>query len=100
MRSGLVTPDDRIASWGGYTAEQVRTQRRLMEAGVEIITAHGMTVGAPKTLKRIGDCDAPAIIAAAVFAGHRYARELDEEIDADNPLKYDRVFFEDGGGLA
>jgi len=48
-----------------------------------------------KSLKRIGDCDAPAIIAAAVFSGHRYARELEEEIDRDNPLKYDRVFFED-----
>ncbi len=51
--------------------------------------------GAPKSLKRIGDCEAPAIIAAAVYAGHRYARELDCEIDRDNPLKHDRVFFED-----
>jgi len=48
-----------------------------------------------QTLKRIGDCDAPAIIAAAVFTGHRYARELEEELDRDNPLKYDRVFSED-----
>ncbi len=31
----------------------------------------------PPSLCRIGDCDAPAIIAAAVYAGHRYARELD-----------------------
>ena len=51
---------------------------------------------APKSLKRIGDCEAPAIIAAAVYAGHRYARELEEDIDRDNPLKHDRVFFEDG----
>jgi len=51
--------------------------------------------GAPKTLSRIGDCEAPAIIAAAVYSGHRYARELEEEIDRDNPLKYDRVFFQD-----
>ncbi|MFT4999060.1 MAG: dimethylamine/trimethylamine dehydrogenase [Paracoccaceae bacterium] len=48
-----------------------------------------------KSIKKIGDCDAPAIIAAAVFSGHRYARELDEIIDTDNPLKHDRVFFED-----
>ncbi|MGI9350661.1 MAG: NAD(P)-binding protein [Rhizobiaceae bacterium] len=48
-----------------------------------------------KSLKRIGDCDAPAIIAAAVFSGHRYARELEEQIDPDNPLKFDRVLFED-----
>jgi dimethylamine/trimethylamine dehydrogenase len=52
--------------------------------------------GAPKSLKRIGDCEAPAIIAAAVFSGHRYARELDATLDLDNPLKHDRVFFEDG----
>ena len=50
-------------------------------------------LGSPlKSLKKIGDCAAPAIIAAAVFARHRYARELEEEIDRDNPLKYDRVF--------
>ena len=33
------------------------------------------------TLHRIGDCEAPAIIAAAVYAGHRYARELDATPD-------------------
>ena len=44
-----------------------------------------------KSISRIGDCDAPSIIAAAVFSGHRYARELDEPVDSDNPLKYDRV---------
>ncbi len=46
-------------------------------------------------IKRIGDCNAPSIIATAVFAGHRYARELDEPTDRDNPIKYDRVFFHD-----
>jgi dimethylamine/trimethylamine dehydrogenase len=51
---------------------------------------------APKSLKRIGDCEAPAIIAAAIYSGHKYARELEETIDRDNPLKHDRVFFEDG----
>jgi dimethylamine/trimethylamine dehydrogenase len=49
----------------------------------------------PKSLRRIGDCEAPAIIAAAVYSGHRYARELETEVDTDNPAKYDRVFFED-----
>jgi dimethylamine/trimethylamine dehydrogenase len=51
--------------------------------------------GAPLTVKRIGDADAPAIIAAAVYSGHKYARELDVEVDRDNPIKYDRVFFND-----
>ncbi|MGE4635717.1 MAG: FAD-dependent oxidoreductase [Arenicellales bacterium] len=39
------------------------------------------------SLRRIGDCDAPAIIAAAVYSGHRYARELDTEPDPDVPLR-------------
>lgn len=51
--------------------------------------------GGPKTVKRIGDCEAPAIIAAAVYSGHKYARQLDADVDLDNPLKHDRVFFED-----
>ena len=49
--------------------------------------------GTPLSVKRIGDADAPAIIAAAVYSGHKYARQLDEDIDSDNPAKYDRVFF-------
>jgi dimethylamine/trimethylamine dehydrogenase len=53
------------------------------------------TKDAPQSLKRIGDCEAPAIIAAAVYSGHKYARELDVTIDPDNPLKHDRVFFEE-----
>ena len=44
----------------------------------------------PFTLTRIGDAEAPAIIAAAVYAGHRYARELNTEIDIDVPLLHDR----------
>lgn len=45
----------------------------------------------PFTLKRIGDCEAPAIIAAATYAGHKYARELDTVVDLDEPMKHDRV---------
>jgi dimethylamine/trimethylamine dehydrogenase len=33
----------------------------------------------------IGDALAPATIAAAIYAGHRYARELDTIIDRDRP---------------
>jgi dimethylamine/trimethylamine dehydrogenase len=32
-----------------------------------------------KSVDRIGDCEAPSIIAAAVYDGHRYARELDRQ---------------------
>ena len=34
--------------------------------------------GRASSLTRIGDCHAPGTIAAAVYAGHRYARELGE----------------------
>jgi len=57
-----------------------------IDAGIE---------NAPKSIKRIGDCEAPAIIASAVYSGHKYARELDANIDRDNPLKHDRVYFEE-----
>lgn len=137
----LVTPEDSISAWGQYTYDRWRAQTKLMEMGVDLITAHNlvgfdgqqlsfectytgrtktldasslvlvtartphdtlyqelattMAEGTPKTLKRIGDCEAPAIIAAAVYSGHRYARELDTSINRDNPLKHDRVFFEE-----
>lgn len=42
------------------------------------------------TLTRIGDCEAPAIIAAAVHAGHRYATELETTVDRDEPFRHDR----------
>ena len=43
------------------------------------------------SLTRIGDCTAPASIAAAVFEGHRYARELDEPAPADVPFLRERI---------
>jgi len=40
------------------------------------------------SLQRIGDCCAPGIVAAAVYAGHKAARELGcQQVD----LKRDRV---------
>ncbi|WP_323785446.1 FAD-dependent oxidoreductase [Thalassovita sp.] len=56
-----------------------------------LATVDGQVEELPFTLKRIGDCEAPAIIAAATYAGHKYARELDAAIDPDEPLKHDRV---------
>jgi dimethylamine/trimethylamine dehydrogenase len=140
----FVTPESTVASWGNMTSEQAQIHRRLIEVGVDIITANNLasydgkkaqieciytgnlkpikveaivtvTMRAPneelfreveqklteqndyqpRSLKRIGDCEAPAIIAAAVYAGHRYARELDTVVDPDNRVKYDRVFYED-----
>jgi dimethylamine/trimethylamine dehydrogenase len=61
------------------------TQRRSNEglfrelkdaAGLDALKAEGV-----EALYRIGDCEAPRLIADAVFSGHRLARE----IDTDNP---------------
>jgi dimethylamine/trimethylamine dehydrogenase len=46
----------------------------------------------PKSVQRIGDCEAPAIIAAAVYSGHRYARELDMSESDRAQVPHDRVF--------
>ena len=137
----FVTPGTMVAAWSTYTAEQVRTQKRLIELGVEIVSTYGLSAfdggeaelacvltgrrrrvaaeavvmvtarrpndglyrelsekavaaagGAPRTLRRIGDAEAPAIIAAAVYAGHRYARELDAPEDARLRVPRDRQF--------
>ncbi len=125
----LVTPEDKVAAWSGFTGEQARSQRKLLELGVDIVTAHGLSAfdggeatiacgytgrqrrlaadsvvmvtarlpndalyralaerqDAPPSLCRIGDCDAPAIIAVAIYAGHRYARELDTDRAGSSP---------------
>ncbi len=39
-----------------------------------------------KTLQAIGDCNAPGIIAAAVYDGHLAARNLESEVDFYEPL--------------
>ena len=139
----FVTPENLVSAWGAMTDEQYQTQQRLIQLGVEIITAHGMDAfdgsrarlgcvytgqtrmveanavllvtsrvpsddlykeiareiesdapgSAPvPTLRKIGDCDAPAIIAAAVYAGHRYARELEADVDQNEAVRQDRVF--------
>jgi len=137
----FVTPENLVSAWGEMTDEQYQTQQRLVELGVEIITAHGLNAfdgsearlgcvyggksrtletdavvlvtartpvdglyreiseqlesmdpeSAP-TLQKIGDCDAPAIIAAAVYAGHRYARELETDVADPVDVRQDKLF--------
>ena len=42
-------------------------------------------------MRRVGDALAPGLVAAAVYAGHKAAREFDEaDADVDDP---DRVAF-------
>ncbi|MEM8813870.1 MAG: FAD-dependent oxidoreductase [Pseudomonadota bacterium] len=49
----------------------------------------------PKSIKRIGDCFAPGTIAAAVYGGHRYARELDAPIPNGVPFRREQVLLQD-----
>jgi dimethylamine/trimethylamine dehydrogenase len=137
----FVTPENLVSAWGVMTDEQHQTQQRLVQLGVQIITAHGldefdgskarlscvyseqtrnveadavvlvtartpldglyreisgqlesMDAGSVPTLRKIGDCDAPAIIAAAVYAGHRYARELETDVERSEDIRQDKLF--------
>ena len=45
-----------------------------------------------KSVTRIGDCLAPSTIAAAVYHGHRFAREFDQPMNIDQvPFKREYV---------
>jgi len=131
-----VTTEGKAGSWSTHTAEQLRTQRELLESGVEIVVNQAVErfdgskvtlgcvytgretvreatsvvlvtsrepedaifrelVGAQgevdgSTVVRIGDCRQPAIIAAAVYSGHKVARELGGELHVV-PRARDRV---------
>jgi dimethylamine/trimethylamine dehydrogenase len=142
----FVTPENLVSAWGVMTDEQYQTQQRLIQLGVQIITAHGLegfdgssarlscvyteqtreveadavvlvTTRTPvddlykeiagkigsaspgsdpvPSLDKIGDCDAPAIIAAAVYAGHRYARELGADGVNSDFSRQDKLFVPD-----
>jgi len=58
---------------------------RLPRDGLAVDLASAHAAGRIRTLRVIGDAEAPHIIAQAVFAGHRAAREFDEALDNDAP---------------
>jgi dimethylamine/trimethylamine dehydrogenase len=58
--------------------ELVADPAALAAAGIQSVSA-------------IGDCRNPGTIAAAVHAGHRYARELDEPPPGDVPFRVEHV---------
>ena len=60
------------------------TMRRPVDALYHELAAAGGDGPAPA---RIGDCLAPGTIAAAVYAGHRYARELGEPPSEGTPFR-------------
>ncbi len=59
-----------------------RIPNTLLESKLEKVRNYWGDAGI-KSVSRIGDALAPSTIAAAVYSGHRYARELDEEVDPD-----------------
>ncbi|OYX26579.1 MAG: NADH:flavin oxidoreductase [Rhodobacterales bacterium 32-66-7] len=65
-----------------------RTPVDELYTGLQALAGEGPL---PFTLARIGDCDAPAIIAAATYAGHRYAQDLDRPVDLDQPLRHEKI---------
>jgi dimethylamine/trimethylamine dehydrogenase len=136
----LATPAGTVGAWSFNTEEQTRTQKRLLNLGVNILTAKAVSgfdgdraeiscvytgksneqpatsivlvtarnpcdelyrqlISDPEALadngirrvERIGDCRAPGIIAAAVHAGHRVAREMDAPDPGDVSFRRERV---------
>jgi len=66
----------------GLYLELTRNEDRLKTAGIASVRA-------------IGDCDAPSTIAAAVYDGHRAARELDEPpADPDLPFRREHILLD------
>ncbi|MHA1943229.1 MAG: NADH:flavin oxidoreductase, partial [Candidatus Thorarchaeota archaeon] len=45
-----------------------------------------------KSVDQIGDCHAPGTIAMAVYAGHQYARQLDNPVDQMSDFKRENYF--------
>lgn len=65
------------------------TMRDAEDALYHALTAN--PENSPKTVTRIGDCLAPGTIAAAVYSGHRYARELGEPVSEGVPFRRELV---------
>jgi dimethylamine/trimethylamine dehydrogenase len=53
-----------------------------------------LAAAAIKSLRRIGDCHCPGIIAAAVFDGHAAAQALDAPPSPDVPFRRERIAIE------
>ncbi|MGE0212573.1 MAG: NAD(P)-binding protein [Parvibaculaceae bacterium] len=61
----------------GLVLVTARTPENLLWRALKAREAEWADAGI-RTVRRFGDCEAPAPIAWATYAGHRYARELDE----------------------
>ncbi len=66
-------------------------QRKPVDGLWTDLRARAETASLPFGLSRIGDCEVPAIVAAATYAGHRYAQELDMAVDIDLPMRHEKI---------
>ncbi|MEM7545213.1 MAG: FAD-dependent oxidoreductase [Pseudomonadota bacterium] len=80
----------------GYTDVETRLEAAAtimvtMRLPVDDLFAALVGAEGPKSVTRIGDCLAPGTIAAAVYAGHKYARELGEVVPAGTPFRRELI---------
>ena len=78
----IYTGDATILDCDALVLVTARLPNSELESGLEEVRNSWDNAGI-KSVTCIGDALAPATIAQAVYSGHRYARELDEEIDPD-----------------
>jgi dimethylamine/trimethylamine dehydrogenase len=88
-RDGVVLVSDRTPNDELYEALRASTESGLDTPRKD--QRGYSTNGRIRSLRIIGDAEAPNIIAQAVFAGHLAAREFDEERVEGTPFKVERV---------
>ncbi len=66
---------------------EVSMQSLVMVTSREPQNSLHTTLREELAIEAIGDCNAPGTIAHAVYAGHRYARELDAGTPSDIPFR-------------
>ncbi|MCK0096737.1 FAD-dependent oxidoreductase [Yoonia sp. F2084L] len=81
----IYTEKEHDIDCGTFVPVTMRQPEDALYHEVEALIEAGAS--GPQTLTRIGDCLAPGTIAAAVYAGHRYARELGEPKTDAPPFK-------------
>jgi dimethylamine/trimethylamine dehydrogenase len=74
---------------GVVLVSQRRSNERLYRSLKDEIGLDGLKAQGVNALYRIGDCEAPRLMADAVFSGHRLAREIDAP-DPSIPLPFRR----------
>ena len=97
--------DDRVVASCAFTGASRQTAAdsvvlvtsRLPDNGLyrELVARrHEWNQAGIESVRCIGDADAPATIAHAVFAGRRYAEDLDEPVDSGDTVSFKREITE------